>query len=95
MTFSPSRAEADHALPSGDRQRKRTHVWAEEAGQHLVIQRVCEEVVQPHSQSVFLPAKWHREYLLLIPFSGREVGVVCKGEEQNDEKVSGTPRSVL
>ena len=32
---------------------------------------------------------------LLIPVSGREVGVVCGGEEENDEKVSGTPRSVL
>ena len=30
----------------------------------------------------------------LIPVSGREVGVVG-GEQRNDEKVSGTPRSVL
>ena len=31
----------------------------------------------------------------LIPVSGREVGVVDGGQEQNDEKLSGTPRSVL
>ena len=33
--------------------------------------------------------------VLLIPVSGREAGVVCGGEEQNNDKVSGTPRSVL
>ena len=33
--------------------------------------------------------------VLLIPVSGRVVGAVCDGEEQNEEKVSGTPRSVL
>ena len=32
--------------------------------------------------------------VLLIPVSGRVVGVVCGGGEQNDEEVSGTPRSV-
>ena len=31
----------------------------------------------------------------LIPVSGREVGVVWRGEEPNDEKVSGTPRRVI
>ena len=34
MTFTASRADADHALPTGDRRRKRAHVRAEEAG-HL------------------------------------------------------------
>ena len=34
MTFSASRADEDHGPPSGDRRRKRAHVWAEEAG-HL------------------------------------------------------------
>ena len=33
--------------------------------------------------------------VLLIAVSGREVGVVCGREEQNDEKVFSTPRSVL
>ena len=35
MTFSASRADADNAPPTGDRRRKRAHVRAEEAGQHL------------------------------------------------------------
>ena len=52
------------------------------------------EVFQPDNQTAFLPAKWHRG-VLLIPVSGREVGVVYGGEGQNDEKVSGTPRSVF
>ena len=39
MTFSASRADADHAPPSGDGRRERAHVWAEGAGQQLVIQR--------------------------------------------------------
>ena len=60
----------------------------------LLVVELCEEVFQPDNQTAFLPAKWHRE-VLLIPVSGREVGVVYGGEGQNDEKVSGTPRSVL
>ena len=31
----------------------------------------------------------------LIPVSGRVAGVVCHGAEQNEEKVSGAPRSVF
>ena len=56
---------------------------------------VCEEVVQPDGQTAFLLAKWHREFSRFQPAVVREVGVVCGGEEQHDEKVSGTPRSVL
>ena len=48
--------------------------------------KCCEEVVQPDSQTVFLPAKWHRG-VLMIPVTSREVGVVCGGEEENDEMV--------
>ena len=33
--------------------------------------------------------------VLLNPVSGREMGVFCGSEEQNDEKVSATPRCVL
>ena len=33
--------------------------------------------------------------ILLIPVSGHTLGVVCDDEEQNDETVSATPRSVL
>ena len=40
---------------------------------------MCEEVVQPDGQTAFLLAKWHRG-VLLLPASGREVGVVCGGE---------------
>ena len=55
---------------------------------------LCDEVVQPDSQTC-LPSSQVAQGVLLIPVSGREVGVVCGGEEPNDEKVSGTPRSVL
>ena len=54
---------------------------------------MCEEVIRPGSQTDFLPAKSHGG-ALLIPVSGRVVGVVCGGDEQNEEEVSGTPRSV-
>ena len=48
------------------------------------------------SQMARLPSFWRSgTRVLLIPASGREVGVVCGGEEQNDEKVSGAPRSAL
>ena len=49
------------------------------------------------SQIARLSSFWRsgtREHIP-IPVSGREVGAVCGGEEQNDEEVSGTPRSVL
>ena len=39
MTFSPSRADAGNASPTGDRKRKQAHVRAEEAGRHLDDQR--------------------------------------------------------
>ena len=39
MTFSASRADADNALPTGDRRCKRAHVRAEEARQRLDDQR--------------------------------------------------------
>ena len=39
-----------------------------------------------------LPSSEIAQGVLLIPVSGRVVGVVCGGEEQNEEKVSGTPK---
>ena len=51
-------------------------------------------MVQPDSQTVF-PSIDVAQGVLLIPVIGREMGVVCGGEEQNDGKVSGTPKSVL
>ena len=54
---------------------------------------LCKELVQPDGHTAILPVKWHRG--LPIPVCGREVDVVCGGEEQNDEEASGTPRSVL
>ena len=59
-----------------------------------LCRQVCEEGVPPDGQTAF-PSSAVAQGVLLIPVSGREVGVVCGGEEQNDEKVSSTPRSVL
>ena len=56
---------------------------------------LCEEVVRPDGQNVFLPAKWHKG-VLLIPVSGREACVWRRGgEEQDDEKGVSTSRNVL
>ena len=41
-----------------------------------------------------LPCSEVEHEVLLIPVSGRVVGVGCDGEEQNEEKVARTARSV-
>ena len=38
-----------------------------------------------------LPSSKVAQGVLLIPVSGRVVGVVCEGEEMSEEKVPGTP----
>ena len=51
-------------------------------------------MIQPDGQTAS-PAGGVAQGVLLIQVSGREVGVVCVGEEQNDEKVSGSSKNVL
>ena len=43
-----------------------------------------DEMIQPDGQTASLLAEWRRG-VLLIPVSIVELGVVCGGEEQNDE----------
>ena len=50
-------------------------------------------MIQPDGQTASLLVEWRRGFLLLV--SSNELGVVCGGEEQNDENVLGMSRSIL
>ena len=55
---------------------------------------LCEEVIRPGYRDCLLSSEV-AQGVLLIPVSGRVVGVVGGRDEQNDEQMSETPRSVL